>query len=405
MEKFKYLKIDKINKLPESPGVYAFLKGAKFIYIGKAVNLRDRVKQHRKLLNLATKIGYIKTDSEFADPSAHLTSYPASQGSTIEALILESQLIKKYQPKYNTIWKDDKNYFYVATGNEDFPRIFITHQINYENRSRSIGPFVDGGALKETLMILRKIFPYYTASKHPEKLCPWCHLNLCPGPNPDKKEYKKNIKNLISVLEGKRKSVLNNTKREMQIASKEENFEKAARLRNQIRALENIISHETRFQTEETWFLRKRIEAYDVSNIQGKYATGSMVTFINRRPDKNLYRKFKIKITGKPNDTAMIKEILSRRLKHSEWPLPDAILIDGGKAQFNAAKSVIKNKIRVMALAKKKNELFVEDKKSPVLLKTLPREFFNLILQLRDEAHRFAISYHKKLRAKALLSK
>ena len=145
------------------------------------------------------------------------------------------------------------------------------------------------------------------------------------------------------------------------------------------------------------------MEAYDISNIQGKMATGSMVTFVKGTPDKNLYRRFKIKTNGKPDDVAMLKEIISRRMKHANWGKPDLILIDGGKAQLNAAKSILKGKIPVIAIAKRKNELFLEKQRKPILLKTLPREIFNLILQLRDEAHRFAISYHKLLRGKTLL--
>jgi len=135
-----------------------------------------------------------------------------------------------------------------------------------------------------------------------------------------------------------------------------------------------------------------------------------MVTFINGFPDKNFYRRFKIKMTGEPNDVAMIKEVLSRRLKHLEWPYPDLILIDGGRAQLNAGLKALKPvthnlKPKLMALAKKENKLFIESQKKPILLKSLPREIFNLILQLRDEAHRFAISYHKKLRERALFEK
>ena len=151
-----------------------------------------------------------------------------------------------------------------------------------------------------------------------------------------------------------------------------------------------------------------RIEAYDVSNIQGREATGSMITFLNGKACKNFYRKFKIKVSGKPNDIAMIKEVLSRRFQHKEWGLPDLILIDGGKAQLNAALQCLglgTRRFKVVALAKRKNELFIEGRKGPILLKSLPREVFNLILQLRDEAHRFAISYHKKLRETILLNK
>ena len=392
MEKFKYLKTKEINKLPKTFGVYAFKKGAKFFYVGKAANIKERVKQHKDLLGLAKEIGYIKTNSE------------------IEALILEAKLIKKIQPKYNVLWRDDKNYFYVAITKESFPRVFITHQLKIKNcklKIDFIGPFIEGTSLKRALAYLRRTFPYYTSKSHPKGSCLWCHLKLCPGPDPVKPEYQKNIKSLVSVLKGSSRKVLNDLKRRMKKSSLLQEYEKAAKIRDKITSLERVINPQQ---------IPGRAEAYDVSNIQGEEAAGSMVTFINGRPAKNFYRKFKIKISGKPNDVAMIKEILSRRLKHAEWPYPDLILIDGGKAQLNAALRAINlakpsyrlglakfGNIRIMSIAKKKNELFIEGRKKPVLLKTLPREMFNLILQLRDEAHRFAISYHRKLRKKRLL--
>jgi len=372
------------------------------------------------------KAGYIKTNSE------------------IEALILEANLIKKYQPKYNIVWRDDKNYFYIVITKEDFPVVSITHQPKLaENSSLPIGPFVEGTALKRTLTYLRKVFPYYTlrpgsgqaAKKHPRGNCLWCSLKLCPGPSPVKSEYQKNIKNLVQVLKGKSKKVLKNLKTKMNRFSVLQEYEKAAKIRNQILALEKILAHSKVLRESESPCLKKkriyplclrkvwqgirRIEAYDVSNIQGKEAAGSMVTFIDGKPDKNFYRRFKIKTEGKPNDVAMLKEILNRRLKHPEWPYPDLILIDGGRAQFNAAlKCKIKNapkenkfptgqakckNIKIMALAKKENKLYIEGRKKPILLKSLSREIFNLILQLRDEAHRFAITYHHKLRIKTLI--
>lgn len=197
MKGFKFISKNKINRLPQTAGVYAFKKSKELLYIGKAINIRSRVKQHftqpRRLSNLIENVGYIETESE------------------IEALLLEARLIKKYQPKYNTVWKDDKNYFYVAITKEQLPRIKIGHAMSNNKRTshvqQYIGPFVNGRALKETLKTLRKVFPYYTlrpgsgqAQKHPKGLCPWCHLNLCPGPNPNKKEYQKNIKNLTAVL-------------------------------------------------------------------------------------------------------------------------------------------------------------------------------------------------------------
>jgi excinuclease ABC subunit C len=248
-----------------------------------------------------------------------------------------------------------------------------------------------------------------------------------------KSECQRNVKNLLRILQGKKSQVLKNLKKEMKKLSKEESFEKAIKIRDQIKSLEKVMFHTKIFDLVEVqprqigkWrkiqkILQKilktkeeisRIEAYDISNIQGKEATGSMVTFVDGLPSKNFYRRFKIKIAGKPDDIAMIKEVLSRRFKHLEWGLPDLILIDGGKAQLNVAlqikneKCKMKNynlKFKIISLAKKENKLFIENRKKPILLKGLPREIFNLILQLRDKAHRFAISYHKKLRKKILL--
>ena len=450
MEKFKFLLLEKIKQLPKGPGVYCFKDAKKIIYIGKATHIRERVKNHfsqssyrdnlfinpraaakgreeRMFFDQAKKIGYIKTDS------------------TIEALILEANLIKKYQPKYNVVWRDDKNYFFVGITKENFPKVFITHQPKGD--AKYIGPLVDGRALKQTLKILRKVFPYRSCNnppagglpKHP---CLWYQLNRCLAPClletklgkqleryriSITEESQGNVKNLLKILQGKKKQVLNELKKEMKKTSAAQDYEKAAKLRDKILALKKTFAHAKVFETlttsEETeWsktqkVLQKilktkgglsRIEAYDISNIQGQQATGSMITFINGSPDKNFYRKFKIEISGKPNDIAMIKEVLNRRFKHAEWPFPDLILIDGGKAQLNAAKET-KNReqrtknILVIAIAKRENELFIENRQKAVLLKSLPREIFNLILQLRDEAHRFAISYHKKLREKSFI--
>ncbi len=327
VEKFKFLDKKEISRFPKGPGVYCFKKDREFLYIGKATNIKERLKQHKDLLGLAKKTGYIKTDSE------------------TEALILESKLIKKYQPKYNVAWKDDKNYFYIGITKEEFPRIFITHQTKDKN-TEYVGPFVDGRSLKQALKELRKHSPYRTCKNLPGRKaatqpCLWYHLGQCLGPC------------LFADI-----------------------------------------------------FRAKHVEAYDVSNIQGKEATGSMVTFVNGKPNKNFYRRFKIKLTNKPNDVAMLKEVLSRRFNHPEWPYPDLILIDGGKAQLNVAIAVAKEhklKAKITALAKKNNELYIEGNKEPVLLRNLPRKTFNLLLQLRDEAHRFAINYHHKLRVNLLI--
>lgn len=422
MEKFKFVKKESVSMLPKGCGIYVFRKGRQSLYIGKAVNIGKRVKSYFKkssfksniFIDKVSKIGFIETNSE------------------IEALILEASLIKKHKPKHNIIWRDDKNFFYVGITKEELPRVFLTHQIKEqktENRKqiKYIGPFVSGAALKKTLRTLRRTFPYYSTGKHPKTPCSWCQLGLCPGPNPDKIKYQKNIKSLIRVLEGKSSQVLESLKKQMRISSQLQDFERAAQVRDQIISLERILSHARvleRLRVEEkTWKktekeLKKilktekrimRIEAYDISNIQGQRAGGSMVVFTKGAPDKSSYRKFRIKMTKGPDDVAMIKEVLERRFEHVEWGLPDVILIDGGKAQLNAGIYVKNRKqrtanIKVISLAKKENKLYIEGRKGYLSLKRLPREIFNLILQLRDEAHRFAITYHKKLRKKGLFA-
>jgi len=441
MKKFKFLKKEEIKKLPKKPGVYCF-KERKILYIGKASNIRKRVKNHFQqpgfkksiFLNKTKKIGFIITDSE------------------IEALILEANLIKKSLPKYNVVWRDDKNYFYVGITKEDFPRVFLTHQPERQEtrdkrQAEFVGPFVDGKALKQTLKILRIILPYRTCKNLPKRPCLWYQLDRCPAPCLLKSklareissakinikvECQKNAKNLLKILQGKRNQVLRNLKKEMKRVANLQNFEEAAKIRDKIFSLEKVIFNARLPALEVTDFGRqakildwpqiqkilkkilktekkiKRIEAYDISNISGKLAVGAMVTFVKGRTAKKFYRKFKIKVSDRPSDIAMIKEILSRRLQHPEWGWPDLILIDGGKAQLSAVQSTINNQqltIPVVALAKKRNELYVENRKRPILLKNLPREIFNLILQLRDEAHRFALAYHRKLRREKILTK
>ncbi|MBI2453056.1 MAG: GIY-YIG nuclease family protein, partial [Parcubacteria group bacterium] len=411
---FVYVKAKNLEKIPRETGVYAFFGKEGLLYIGKAANLRSRIRNHFQepsyrdnlFIDRVQKIGYLET------------------GSEIEALLLESRLIKQRQPKYNVMWRDDKNYFYVAITKEDLPRVFLTHQPS--KRLNYIGPFTEGKPIKLVLRSLREVFPYYTSKIHPKILCQYCHLGLCPGPAPDAKQYKKNIRNLVAVLQGKNTSVLRNLKKEMGRASLLEHYEAAGKLRDRIRALENVFSHTSLLsqrQVHEQNPVRDyksaaqelktilsgtrdivRMEAYDISNIQGKETTGSLVVFVNGKPDKNEYRKFKIHLDGKPNDFAMMQELVSRRLSHAEWPSPDFMLIDGGKPQLTAALKALKPykglSFAVGALAKQNNELFLPGRKTSILLSSMSLALRNVLMHIRDEAHRFAISYHRKLHRK-----
>src|SRR3989344_4426632 len=419
---------DTINNLPKTAGVYLFYEKPKPntkyptpIYIGKAINIKDRVKNHfmqptykdSVFVGKITKIDFINTNSE------------------IEALVLEAQLIKKHLPKFNVVWKDGKNYFYVAITKSEKPIVFITHQKDSVS-TKYIGPFIEGNALKKTLKYLRRVFPYYTSAKHPKNKCTWCHLGLCPGTNPNVVEYKKDLKKLMEILQGKRKTVLYALRREMEVFSNSQEYENAQKVHDKIRALEQIMQHthviESAKITNNQWHTTQKImqeilgmkttinkiECYDVSNIQGKFAVGSMVVFKNGAPDKSQYKKFRIRMKNEPNDIAMLREVLTRRLAHPEWGYPEVMLIDGGKAQLNVAinsklqytnhKQYQNSKnIKIISMAKGRRELFIEGQKKPIPLKDLPQEIYNVIVTLDDEAHRFAITYHKKVRKRALL--
>jgi excinuclease ABC subunit C len=441
MERFKFIHDKNFQELPKTSGVYCFTDKKETLYIGKAINIQSRVKNHFNrpsyrddlFINQVKKIGFLETASE------------------IDALILEANLIKKHQPKFNVVWRDDKNYFYVAITKSDCPMVYITHQKTEE--AEYVGPFVEGTSLKKVLRFLRKVFPYYSVKKHSKTKCTYCHLDLCPGPllfeNPPSpkaseglREYRRNLKRLILILQGKRVAVLNSLRKEMRTASKEHKFEEAGKIRDKIYALQQIMAHTRVIEPAKidgnSWTktenilkgilnLNKNIsqvECYDVSNIQGNQATGSMVSAKGGPASgwvltKSQYKKFKIKMENTPNDIAMLKETLQRRFAHPEWEYPEIILIDGGIAQLNVAINTKNEKpetkeIKVISIAKRNKELYIEGPPSPkasdgqsrpkiVLLKTLPREIYNLVLQLDDEAHRFAITYHKKLRRKNLL--
>ncbi len=389
MERFSFVKI---NALPKGPGVYCFVDAkGKYLYIGKALNIKERVKNHlqnkgfkeSQWLNKAEKVGFISTPGE------------------IEALLLEAKLIKELKPAFNVMWRDDKNFFYVMITAEKLPRIYLTHQPLKHSGDGShldsgdgshldhldsgngyltekirnskleirnyctVGPFVDGRAIKIALRYLRRVFPYYTQKVHPKASCQWCQLGLCPGPDPDPKEYQKNIKKLLQVLQGKKSAAIRTLKKEMEVAAKKQEFEKAAALRDRIFALKRVLENAKIFSRAEKeeklhpWpgiqkHFRKlfslspqtrilRVEAYDISNIQGKMATGSMAVFIKGLPVREQYRHFKIKTKEAPDDFAMMKETVARRLKHPEWAWPDVILVDGGKTQLNAALKELRN--------------------------------------------------------------
>lgn len=414
-----YLKIK--DQIPNLSGVYTFRdKAGKPLYIGKAKNLANRVRSYfsspnlpmiKKMVFLAHSIIWQETLSD------------------IEALILESVLIKKYRSPFNVLMRDDKQYFYVGFTKEPFPRLLITHQprtiTSGELRGKTqklladfVGPFTDGGALKLTLKTLRKIFPYCTCKQKHQNYCLNYHIGNCLGfcclknivpTSEQKSEYQKNVLAIKNILNGRRKNVIHKLVTELK---KEENFTNLAKISKLQRFFLNTevikrrnVSNKLSLDLARVLKLKHkvvRVEGYDISNISGLFATGSMVVFTNGLPDKNEYRKFKIKTVFGSDDIAMLREILSRRLRHTEWSMPDLILIDGGKGQVNVVKSVLKEfdlNIPVVGLIKNlqhAGEKLLLDNGSIIPLSSLPDDIRNLLLSIDAGAHRFAIQYYRK---------
>lgn len=420
------------KKAPSKPGIYFFLdKSGKILYIGKARNLKLRLlsyadlesvgSQKVKMLEVAGRVEWKVLDSD------------------IEALIEEAIAIKRFKPPFNVVFRDDKQYFFVGFSRERFPRVFVTHQPRgvevrlqglYRSRTSVIGPYTDGAALKSVLGSLKRIFPYCTCKEKHKRPCVRSEIGRCleicclknpPENDAREKIYKQNIRAIKNVLRGRKQDVLKSIEREMNAFSKKQNFEEAKTRRDQFFALENVFRHAPIIKRElnperakalvlaknllKLPDLPRRIEGYDISNIQGTNAVGSMVVFQDGEPKKEDYRLFKIRYKKTPDDTAMHQEVLLRRLKHDEWPLPDLFLIDGGLGQLNAAKKVLelyKLNIPVVSLAKSKEELWVSSaRKFP--LKTLSPILLHLFQHIRNESHRFAINFHRKRRSKALL--
>jgi len=412
------------SRIPQNPGVYFFRKDSNILYIGKAANLRARLRSYFNLKDVKRRRfppGRPTSKILALLNEAQSLSWEILNSET-EALIREAELIKKYRPKYNVLMRDDKNYFYVGFTKEKFPKIFITHQT--KNNANYIGPFTEGVALKSVLNTLRRVFPYCTCKKNHARPCLNAKLCKCLGYcctinyKLSTINYLKNIRSIKQILSGKNKSLLRALKKEMQKLSRGQNYEEAAQIRNQIRALEKIFEHRDVIKqdlpSENAKALRalesllkinnvNRIEAYDIANIHGKFAYGSTAVFENGALKKDSYRLFKIRTVNQSNDPAMIKEVLLRRLKHAEWPIPQVVLIDGGQAQLNTAFRVIRTKfreIRVMSLTKNSkhigDHIFIAGRRKSISLSVLPASLKNLILRLDSEAHRFAILHYRK---------
>ena len=342
--------------------------------------------------------------------------------SELEALILEANLIKKYLPPYNIKLTDDKDYLYIKVTDELFPKIMTARKNELKNAKDYFGPFPSSRTVRETLKKLRWIFPW-CSNPYGKQPCFYYHLDQCSGPCAGKinqKEYNKIIDRFRKFMEGKKSELADNLTGEMQKLAEEQQFEQAQAVKRIIVGLEyltqpnraqvylenpNFVENQNRlamaqFQNNlQLHHLPERIECYDISNIRGKQAVGSLVVLTGGDIDKKWYRKFKINMEEKPNDVGMMAEMLRRRLHHKEWPKPDLILVDGGKGQVNTVTQELAKKgweVPVFGLAKRMEWLYSSNKE---IIK-LPKSSLSLRLlqKIRDEAHRFAITYHRKLR-------
>ncbi|MDC1205277.1 GIY-YIG nuclease family protein [Candidatus Pacebacteria bacterium] len=429
------------KKVPHTPGVYFFLGPKKeILYIGKATSLKSRVRSYfthdirekrsdliERMVNEAKTVEYTVTDS------------------VLEALILESNLIRTHKPKYNTISKDDKSYNHLVITNEEFPRVlvvrgkdvtanFIEKEIKYH-----FGPFTSAGLFKEALKIVRKLFKFYDTKTpigkeksslargkidfnrqiglypHTFSSADSAKLNRAKHStrkgvraNPEiqsKEEYTRTIRHIRLFFEGKKNQIIKELTKEMLLYAKDKEFEKAQVLKGKIFALTHIqdvalLKDESRMYRDER---NARIESYDIAHHAGKDMVGVMTVVEGGEAKKDQYRKFKIQSLTLSNDPAALKEVLERRLTHLEWPLPQLIVVDGSTSQKNAAEFVLKKfntVIPVVAVVK-------DDRHKPTRLigaQKLLSQYQSDILLANAEAHRFAITYHREKSRKRQLS-
>jgi len=407
------------GELPSSPGVYLMKdKKGTVLYVGKTVSLNRRVRQHferphgphiPEMTRQVVEIDFVEK------PTA------------LEALILEANLIKHYWPKYNVLQKDNKSFMYLAITNEEFPRPLLVRGTDLDDNTAKtykvvFGPYTSSRSLKAALDLVRKAFPWTNCIPGQKRACFYHHLKMCPGVCigvADKKAYQKTMRDLIKFFEGKKEDILKGFAKEMKKASKEKRFEEAASLRNKIYFLEHIQDVAILKREDEQVDRIKpgegmavnlfgRIEGYDISHVSGTAQVASMVVFENGAPAKAEYRKFKIKTVEGSNDIASMRETLMRRLKHREWRKPDLILIDGGLAQVHAVEDVLHHlhvQIPVVGIVKgaqrKRNDIICS--RVSVELCDLCVKYVDLLAQVRDEAHRFAITYHRKVRSRKFL--
>lgn len=433
----------KLSDLPKDPGVY-FHKNAEgeIIYVGKAAVLRNRIRQYfqksqgrdpktEALVAEITDVDWVIVETE------------------LDALFLEGELIRRYMPRYNILLRDDKSMVYIRIDiDSDYPTVTTTRR-PLDDGAKYFGPYLSTLSVRQALKLLRKIFPFATTKTTGQKRASlYYHLGLDPGLEEGRtslEEYRANLRKLILIIEGKRKSIERELEKDMKLFAKNSQFERAATARNQLFSLQRlskqVIFSDTEFRdiskdhalNELVDLLSlsefpKRIEGYDISHMSGTDVVASMVVFTNGVSNKGEYRKFKTKINHN-NDFYNMHETITRRLSEKNrkaWGLPSLVLIDGGKGQLDAAirarQEAGQNKIPFIGLAKREEQLVVHKVNSNVnldekilqklggfmsesddfILINLPQNtnLVKLLQRIRDESHRFAVSYHSVLKSK-----
>lgn len=388
--------LKKIN-LPDAPGVYRFMHGKNILYIGKATSLRDRVRSYFSNDLLKTR-GALILDMATRANNVEFTQ----TDSVLEALILEADLIKKFQPLANTKEKDNKSYSFVVITKEKIPRVLIergrTLSFDPKGYQEVFGPFPSQMQLREALKIIRKIFPF-RSDESDSRLYRQLGLNPDTADKEAVVKYKSNLRHIKLFFKGKKKELNKQLEKEMKALAKAQDFEGAAKKRNQIFALNHIkdVSLLKHDNEEVSGF---RIEAYDAAHLSGKNSVGVMTVMENGAVQKSAYRKFILRKAARGDDVGSLEEILSRRLAHTEWPDASLIVVDGSVAQRNRALKVLKDagkNIPVVGVVKN------EAHKPQSLLgdENIIKEYKRSILLVNNEAHRFAIDFYRQKQRRA----
>ena len=437
-------------KIPDEPGVYFWKQGKKTLYVGRATSLKDRLRSYFATDIIATR------GPRIVDMTTKSTSLKWQEtDSVLEAVILEANIIKKLQPYYNVQEKDDKSFNFVIITKDKFPRIVVVRERNLSTTpykiQDSFGPFTSGSALKESLRIIRKMFPFLDERSYQKRQSPFYRqIGLSPetASEESRKEYLKNIRHIRLFFQGKKSAVIKSLKKEMKTLAKAREFEKAGEIKRKIFALEHI--QDIALIKEEEQPARKvanvffenspksdggsnsskntfatsspfRIEAYDVSHTSGKESVGVMTVVIDGVVAKSEYRKFRLDKTIGNDDTKSLAEILRRRANHPEWGMPSLIVIDGGKGQLNAARKVTRGGGSISSLVRFAPTYALGNTPSaatPIIvavvkddrhkarailgMKSADKNLEKSILLANAEAHRFAIVYHRKLRGASI---